>query len=165
MHAIDIPENIYNQILVQLQNLKQIEDALPIVKLQDVNIVVDKSGRVYLPDELTGTIALAYLNYSVSIPVKSIVYKHEETAPWFKLRYKFVGYGSLNQYKEFRQGIALAMEPLQIKGIGLNFFVGTLSTGSALSLNITRNFGVAFGAGLRYTDLKIAPVALVGFAF
>ena len=157
--TVEIPRTLYEELLVHLRRLRDIEHAVPSLTLSKIEIVRDKSARLFLPEEISAHITLSYLQYEVRIPLQVEVVRKVEKKSFLTLRYKIGMYGDPSRkLGTLSAGGALLFEPFAFGILGVNLYAGSGSAGGALSISVTRNLDVFAGGGFHYSDRSPAGV-------
>lgn len=146
------------QLLIKVKELQTIESATPALKLDNLNIIVDKEGRVYVKDQLIGTLTVGSLSYKVSMKLNTTIAKARDKEYGFDLKWKAVVVESYernadNKVEVFTSG-ALGIEPFYYKQFNINLIVGPRLFGPAVGMDITEHFDILTGVGSLYNSQK-----------
>ena len=147
-----------DELIVKANELQVLESATPELKLDSLNIIVDKDGRVFVKDQLIGTLNVGPLSYKVSMKINTTIVKAREKEYGFDLKWKAVIIESYerdkdNKVKAITSG-ALGIEPFYYKQFNLNLIIGPRLYGPAIGVDITEHFDILTGVGSLYNSQK-----------
>lgn len=172
-HVCVPPEDM--KVFVRLlQEQKCRTETTPTFRLDPINLVVDRDGRVYGSgaDPHPYTLAMSWCNYDVTAKgsVKLVAARREPPEFGFRFRLK-AGMGPLVS-DLFTRGwnldavdVGLLWELGFYREVNLNLVTGFRSAGVVLGFDLTRNVGLYFGYGLAYAGPRHNPTTGLSFAF
>lgn len=149
----------------EVENYKQIQIAIPKLSLEPFNIFIDKSGRIFIRDMVSGDLEIGLLSYKVFVKINPKIVKANQEYG-FGIRYKAASiwnyeYDLFGDLVNF-QSIALVVEPFYYHAYNVNFLIGPRLYGPALGADLTEHFGILGGLGFLYDDRK---TFFIGAAF
>lgn len=147
----------------------------PTFKLDSIDIIVDKQGRIFYSGAAPHPYKLdmQWCGYQVHAEGKvNVTAAVQEPASYgFRFRPKaFMGMLLLEPFrsgKTAKSGIdaGLMIDPLYFKDFNLNFHVGFRSVGAGVGMDIFRSFGVYGGYALAWDGFNSNPEAAAWFSF
>ena len=126
----------YNLIMKSLEKLASIEEAEPVIELEEVQLLIDSVGRVYSKPSLRGTMEIASLTYKLSSDVKiSAIHNKRKYSSG-----KLFSLSALYSDNEF--GLAGSFQLFTIRPL---IYVNLKTYGFGLRLKIYNNLGFLIG--------------------
>jgi hypothetical protein len=164
-------------IFVKLLKEKQCQlNETPELKLDPIQIVIDKRGRVFSTGDkpYPYTIQLTWCNYEIEAVGRVKVVAAMKQPPIWGLRFRPKAYLGVLPLEPF-YGEDLGFRDVVDAGVMLDFLyydwanlnatVGYRSVGMAVGIDLTENFGAAVGYGLTWGQWHHSVVPSLWFGF
>ena len=141
-----------------IEKLRTAETSTPEIQLEDLTVVVDKEGRIFIKDELKGKLQVGELSYDITIKLNTTIAKTPKSTFGFRLRPKayILSTYELNsddKMEQYTSG-AVGFDLLYYKYVNINLLIGNRIYGPAVGVEITDHFGLVGGVGKKYNDDK-----------
>lgn len=165
--SITMSQSEFNAIKEQVEKLVMVEEAVPEVSLDPIEVVVDKKGRVFIPSKVKGYLKLAYLEFELLLDLKnSLAYSKEPPGLRWSHRIKLGVYFDPTLQGSFvdKWAPVVHYEPLSYKNFGANFSVGSTLAGSSLSFKLMKNVDIFAIGGIQYRNASLGGTLGVSFS-
>lgn len=167
------PEDM--KVLMELARERQcLDKEKPTFKLDPVNIVVDRQGRVFFsgddPQPYRLKMEWCHLKVEAEGKVKVVAAVMEPPTAGFRFRPKaYMGMLLAEPFRDDKDpkdaiDAGLMVDPIYFHDFNLNFHAGFRSVGAGVGVDIFRSFGAYAGYALTY-DLHHNPMAALWFSF
>lgn len=163
------------KIVTVLQEAQCLKKEQPTYKLDPVNIVVDRDGRIFFSgaDPQPYRLHMHWCNYDVDAEGKVNVLAAVQEPPSYGFRFRpkaYVGYLLAEPFREGRtakDGVdaGLMVDPFYVKDFNLNVHVGFRAVGVGLGVDIFRSFGGYAGYAISWDGFHHNPEAALWFSF
>jgi hypothetical protein len=173
-NATCVPSEDIKVFVNLLEDKKCQQSIKPDFKLDPINIVLDKDGRVYYSgnEPYPYTIKMAWCNYEVVAKGQVNLMAAVLVPPSWGFRFRPKFSSSILFVDAFDRSsageaidVGIFWEFLYWKSLNLNVTTGFRSIGLGIGLDITKNFGVQGGYAFSWWTLKHNPQLGLGFAF
>lgn len=158
-----------------LKERKCLQDTPPTFKLDPVNIIVDRDGRIYHTgaDPKPYKLHMKWCNYEAEGTGKVNVLAAVQEPPSSGFRFRPKAFMGMLVLEPFREGkkpkdgldAGLMLDVLYYKDFNLNVHAGFRSIGGGLGVDIFRSFGAYAGYALSWDGFHHNPEAALWFAF
>lgn len=147
----------------------------PEFRLDPVNIVVDRDGRIFFSGNNPHPYKLhmKWCTYDVEGEGKVEVLAAVQEPPTYGFRFRPKAYLGVLVLETFRSGnkvtdalnAGLMLDPIYFEDFNLNFSVGFRAVGVGVGVDIFRSFGAYVGYALAWDGFHHNPEAALWFAF
>lgn len=147
----------------------------PVFDLDPVNIVVDRSGRIFFSGSSPQpyTLRMKWCTYEVQAEGKVNVIAAVQEPPSYGVRFRpkaFAGYLLAEPFRKdgsWNSAIdaGLMVDALYIRDFNLNVHVGFRSFGAGVGVDFLKNFGGYVGYAITWDGFQSNPEAALWFAF
>ncbi len=170
-----VPDEDMKKIVTILKDAKCLKDEKPDFKLDPVQIVVDRQGRIFFSgnDPEPYRLHMHWCNYAIEAEGKVNVLAAVQEPPSYGFRFRpkaYVGYLLAEPFRDGKSandGIdaGLMIDPLYFKDFNLNVHVGFRAVGVGLGVDIFRSFGAYAGYALSWDGFHHNPETALWFSF
>lgn len=142
----------------QAIKLKKIQQAVPKITLDELSIVIDQAGHVFVLDNLNGKMELEDLKYDIAVKLNTSIVKTKQREYGFNLGLKAAVVQNFerqpdNSIKDYFSP-AIAVESFYYKYLNFNIVAGPRLYGPAMGIDVTNHMDFLVGLGFRYDDKK-----------
>lgn len=170
-----VPPADMAKIVTVLKERQCFEKTKPEFKMDPVNIIVDREGRVYFSgsNPQPYKLSMSWCNYNIEAEGKVNVLAAVQEPPSYGFRFRpkaFVGMLVLEPFREGKKpkdglDAGLMVDALYLKDFNLNVHAGFRSIGAGIGVDIFRSFGAYVGYALAWDGFHHNPEASLWFAF
>jgi hypothetical protein len=170
-----VPPADMAKIVTVLKERKCFDDTKPEFRLDPVNIVVDRNGRVFFSgnDPQPYRLHMKWCNYEAEGTGKVKVLAAVQEPPSYGFRFRPKAFVGMLVLEPFRDGkrpkdgldAGLMVDALYWKDLNLNVHAGFRSVGVGVGVDIFRSFGAYVGYALAWDGFHHNPEASLWFAF
>lgn len=170
-----VPAGDMTKIVKVLQERQCFDKTKPEFKLDPINIIVDREGRVFFSgsDPQPYKLHMKWCNYEAEGVGKVKVLAAVQEPPTYGFRFRPKAFAGMLVLEPFREGkkpkdgidAGLMLDVLYWKDLNVNVHAGFRSVGAGVGLDIFRNFGFYTGYALAWDGFKSNPEASLWFAF
>jgi hypothetical protein len=170
-----VPDADMEKIVTVLKEAKCLKEENPEFKLDPVQIVVDRDGRIFFSggDPKPYRLHMHWCNYDVDAEGKVNVLAAVQEPPTWGLRFRPKAYMGYLLAEPFREGktakdgvdAGLMIDPFYFHDFNLNVHVGFRAVGVGLGVDIFRSFGAYAGYALSWDGFHHNPETALWFSF
>jgi hypothetical protein len=170
-----VPAEDMKTIVTVLREDQCLKKEKPEFKLDPINIVVDRDGRIYYSGAAPEPYRLRmhWCTYDVEAEGKVNVLAAVQEPPSYGFRFRPKAYVGYLLAEPFRTGqtakngvdAGLMVDPLYFRDFNLNAHIGFRAFGVGLGLDIFRSFGLYAGYAVTWDGFHSNPEAALWFAF
>jgi len=163
------------KIVTVLRDQKCLKETKPEFKLDPVNIIVDRQGRIFYSGSAPQPYKLhmSWCNYEADGEGKVNVLAAVQEPPSYGFRFRPKAFVGMLLIEPFRDGkkpkdgldAGLMLDIFYLHDFNINVHAGFRSVGAGLGVDIFRNFGFYSGYALTWDGFKSNPEASLWFAF
>jgi hypothetical protein len=170
-----VPPGDMAKLVTVLQERKCLNETPPEFKMDPINIIVDRQGRVFFSgaDPQPYKLHMKWCNYEAEGTGKVKVLAAVQEPPTYGFRFRPKAFVGMLLVEPFREGkkpkdgldAGLMVDAFYIKDFNLNVHAGFRSVGAGIGVDIFRSFGAYAGYALAWDGFHHNPEASLWFAF